>query len=125
MDYRREDAGRGKRNGKPFPSSPYLEEGHVRGSGEERERRGSVSRRKLLPRDAVHINPRLAYCFPDQEKIYVRSLPLRTAARSLRTDRRRGRSLEGSKVALTLCCPPLCVPAKRPMRFLRVYALDS
>lgn len=29
--------------------------------------------RKLLPRVAVHINPRLAYCFPDQEKIYVRS----------------------------------------------------
>lgn len=28
--------------------------------------------RKLLPRAATRINPRLAYCFPDQEEIYVR-----------------------------------------------------
>lgn len=27
----------GKRNGKPFPSSPYLEEGHVRGRGNAKE----------------------------------------------------------------------------------------
>lgn len=33
-----------------------------------REKRGSG---KLLPLVAVHINPDLAYCFPDLEKIYV------------------------------------------------------
>lgn len=49
-------------------------------SVEQRERERKM--RLLLsvnycPRPAVHINPRLAYCFPDQEKIYVpRSLSL-------------------------------------------------
>lgn len=79
MDYRwpgesgRRERRAGKRNGKPFPSSPYLEEEHVRGRSKETPKKRQCFARKLLPRAAVHINPRLAYCFPDQEKIYVRS----------------------------------------------------
>lgn len=59
-----------KRNRKLFPSYPYLEEGDNVRAG-KRQWRGSVLRCKLLPRATVHINPRLAYCFPDQEEIYT------------------------------------------------------
>lgn len=59
-----------KRNRKLFPLYPYLEEGDNVRAG-KRQWRGSVLRCKLLPRATVHINPRLAYCFPDQEEIYT------------------------------------------------------
>lgn len=110
--------GGGERNGKPFPSSPYLEEGHVRGSaGETLPKKRQCFARKLLPRDAVHINPRLAYCFPDQEEIYVRSLPVRGPSWPDVGDEvwKEARS-RAFTLALSFVLSSL--PAKRPMRLL-------
>lgn len=58
------DAGDGgKRNGKPFPSCPYLEEGDTSGVSKETPKKRQCFARKLLPRAAVHINPRFSVLF--------------------------------------------------------------
>lgn len=108
----------GERNGKPFPSSPYLEKGHVRGSaGETLPKKRQCFARKLLPRDTVHINPRLAYCFPDQEKIYVRSLPVRgTSWPDVGDEVWKEARSRAFTLALSFVLSSLS--AKRPMRLL-------